>query len=628
MPEWFGWLNTNWFAIVGPVLIFAAFWVGGLWLRRIYYDAFRRWARRIEWKGRWLVIESTHGPFLQWAILLGFHIAIQTSRVPPDSTVVIAKLTTSLFIFSLIWMLMRIGEGMLRLYLPHIRRYIARTRAPQPPAPLMFHGMRVFLVALGVLALLNVWDAPDASGVLILAAIVVVLAFVIRDALISMPGRIRMSHASRNRSLRIGKFVLILLAIASFVELTRRGYLVFARDESANLDVMVLLLVSGLLILLASTLRSRRFRRIKPSFKAVAIPVVAVALVIAFAGIEPLASYKDTTVSVLGQGWHFVTSTTRGNVETAVARAEPGVVRVETERSGGSGMIVDKSGYILTCNHVVGDSRAVTIVLMSGEQYGGSVIGRDAATDIAIIRITGTTYGLPVIILGDSDKVRPGEDVVAIGYSLGLEGSATISRGVVSAFRTSGGVDYVQTDAAINPGNSGGPLINLRGEAIGIANFKLVHETVEGMGFAIAINEAKPFVVGAIAEDRAQQEAELEKQNLLALEREILRLVNVEREQRGIPPVAWNQGLHSGARTHSQNMQARGYLYHDTGGMFAECCYGASHVSSIHATAHATVQAWMSSTTGHREILLDPRYSAAAVGVARDQGFWATYRCY
>jgi S1-C subfamily serine protease len=628
MPEWFGWLNTNWFAIVGPVLMFAAFWVGGLWLRRICYDAFRRWARRAEWKGRWLVIESTHGPFLQWAVLLGFHIAIQTSRLPPDSTIVTTKLTTSLFIFSLVWMLMRIGEGMLKLYLPHIRRYIARTKAPQPPAPLMFNGVRVVLVSLGLLALLNVWDAPDASGVLVLAAVVVVLAFVVRDALINMPRKIRMSHTSRKRSLRIGKFLLILLAIAGFVELTRRGYLVFAREESSNLDVMVLLLIIGLLTLVGSTLRSRRFRRVKPSFKAVLVPVVAVALVCAFAGIEPLASYKDTTVSVLGQSWHFVTSATRGDVATAVARAEPAVVRVETEHSGGSGMIIDKSGYVLTCDHVVGDSQAVTIVLMSGEQYEGSVIARDAATDIAIIRITGIIYGIPVIVLGDSDKVKAGEDVVAIGYSLGLEGRATISRGVVSAFRTSGGVDYVQTDAAINPGNSGGPLINLKGEVVGIANFKLVHETVEGMGFAVAVNEAKTFVVGAIAEDRAQQRAELEKQDLLALEREILRLINVEREQRGIPPVVWTQGMHSGARTHSQNMQARGYLYHDTGGMFAECCYGASHVSSIHATAQATVQAWMSSTTGHREILLDPQYAAGAVGVARDQGFWATYRCY
>lgn len=290
-------------------------------------------------------------------------------------------------------------------------------------------------------------------------------------------------------------------------------------------------------------------------------------------------------------------------------------------------MIIDKAGYVLTCNHVVDDSLSVTIVLMSEQQYEGRVIERDASRDIAIIKITGALYGLPVVTFGDSRKVRAGEDVVAIGYSLGLEGRATISRGVVSAFRTSGGVDYVQTDAAINPGNSGGPLVNLKGEVIGIANFKLVHETVEGMGFAIAINEAKLFVAAVIASEKAQQQAELEEQALLALEKEILRLINVERKQRDIPPVVWNQGLHSGARTHSQSMQTRGYLYHDTGGMFAECCYGASYVSSIHATAQATVQAWMASTAGHREIVLDPQYRAGAVGVARDQGFWATYRC-
>jgi uncharacterized protein YkwD len=178
-------------------------------------------------------------------------------------------------------------------------------------------------------------------------------------------------------------------------------------------------------------------------------------------------------------------------------------------------------------------------------------------------------------------------------------------------------VNYIQTDAAINPGNSGGPLISLRGDVVGIANFKLVDEAVEGMSFAIAIDDAKSFIT-----------TQGEEQALLALEKEILGLINVEREGLGISPVQWNEQLHNGARIHSQNMQEEGSLYHDTGGMFAECCYGASSASSIYATAEATVQAWMSSTTGHREILLDLQYGVGGVGVARDNGFWATYRCY
>ena len=265
---------------------------------------------------------------------------------------------------------------------------------------------------------------------------------------------------------------------------------------------------------------------------------------------------------------------------------------------------------------------------MSGEQYEGTVVGRDELGDLAIIKITTSGLDLPIVTLGNSAKLDVGKDVIAVGYSLGLEGEATVSKGIVSAFRNIDGVNYIQTDAAINPGNSGGPLINLKGEVVGTANFKFVGEAVEGMSFAIAVDDAKPFIAGVMAEEQAQEEAEREEQALLALEREILRLINVEREERGIRSVVWNEELHSGARIHSQNMQEKGYLYHDTHGMFAECCYGASYTSSIYATAEATVQGWMSSTTGHREILLDPRYRLGAVGAARDSGFWATYRCY
>lgn len=617
MPQWLGWLNSNWFAIVGPVLIFVAFWVGGLWVRRICYGAFHRWARQAKWRGWWLVIESTHSPFLQWALLLGFHIAIHVSRLPADSKIIITKLTISLLIFSLVWMLLRLSEGMLRLYFSQIRQYIARTKAPQPPTPLLFNGIRVLLVVLGLLALLNVWDAPDTSGILILAAVVIVVAFALRDYLTRLPKKIHIRHTTRNRLTSIGKLFLILLAIAGFVELTRRGYLIFAQQNSSNTDIIVFLLLIGVLILAVSALRSRRFRWVKPSFKGVLLPVLAIVLVCAFAGIEPLATYKDTTISLVRQGWQFITSTTRGDVASAVAKVEPAVVRVETVDSVGSGMVIDESGYVLTCNHVVEDTQAATIIFMSGEQYEATVVGRDESRDLAIIEITTNGLDLSIATLGDSAELDVGEDVISVGYSLGLEGKVTVSKGIVSAFRNIDSVNYIQTDAAINPGNSGGPLINLQGEVIGIANFKFVGEAVEGMSFAIAMDDAKPFIT-----------AQREEQALLALEREILWLINVEREGRDIPPVRWDEQMHSGARMHSQDMQEEGFLYHDTGGIFAECCYGASSVSSIYATAEPTVQAWMSSTTGHREILLDPQYRIGGVGVARDNGFWATYRCY
>jgi S1-C subfamily serine protease len=623
MPQWIGWLNSNWFAIVGPVLIFVAFCVGGPWVRRVAYGYFHRWARQAKWRGIWRVLDSTYSPFLQWTLLLGSDITIHVSRLPSDGKTIITKLILSLFIVSLVWMLMRLSQKLLQLYSPQIKKYVARTKAPQPSTSLLLNVTGVILAALGLLVLLNIWNAPGISGIIVLAAVVIIVAFALRDALVRIP-------PPGPRLMSISKLFLILLAIGGFIELARRGYLIFTQKSNSNPNIIIFLLEIGLLVLVISALRSKWFKRTKPSFKVVVLPVLIIALVCAFTGIEPFASYKDRAISLAGQGWQFITShiTTEGDVASAVAKAEPAVVRVETTDSVGSGMVVDKSGYVLTCNHVVEDTQSATIVFMSGEQYGGTVVGRDESRDLAIIKITASGLDLPIVTLGDSAKLDVGNDVIAVGYSLGLQGEVTVSRGIVSAFRDIDDANYIQTDAAINPGNSGGPLIDLKGEVVGIASAKVVSEAVEGIGFAIPIDDAKTFIADVLAREQAQEQAEGEEQALLALEREIFRLINVEREERGISLVQWDEQLHSGARVHSQNMQEKGFLYHDTKGMFAECCYGASYVSSIYATAEATVQAWMTSTTGHREILLDSRYGIGGVGVARDNGFWATYRCY
>jgi len=630
MPQWVEWLNSNWVAIVVPILIFVAFWVGGVWVRRVTYAAFHRLARQSKWRGRWLVLEATYSVFLQWVLLLGFHIAIHVSRLPSDSKTIITKLILSLFILSLVWMLVGISPKMLKLYLPQIRQYIAKTKAPQPPTPLLPDIARAIFITLAVLLLLNIWNAPNISGILILAAVVIIVALALRDTLANLPQKVHMKHRTRNKLMSLGKLFLALVAIAGFVELVRRGYLIFAQENSPNSNIIIFMLEIGLLTLIVSALRSHRFRWVKPSFKMVLLPTLAIVLVCAFAGMEPLASYKDMTISLVGQGWQFITShiTTEGDVASAVARVEAAVVRVETTASTGSGIVIDQSGYVLTCNHVVEDTLDVTIIFMSGAQYEATVVGRDESKDLAIIEITASGLDLSIASLGDSAKLDVGKDIVAVGYSLGLEGKVTVSRGIVSALRNIDNVNYIQTDAAINPGNSGGPLINLKGQVVGVANFKYVGEAVEGMSFAIAIDDAKTFMTEVLAREQAQEEAEREEQALLALEREVLRLINVERESRGISPVRWDEQLHSGARMHSQDMQEESFLYHDTGGMFAECCYGASSASSIYATAEATVEGWMSSTAGHREILLYPQYGQGGVGVARDSGFWATYRCY
>lgn len=181
----------------------------------------------------------------------------------------------------------------------------------------------------------------------------------------------------------------------------------------------------------------------------------------------------------------------------------------------GTGSIINAQGYILTNNHVVEGANKFTVVLPDGRQYDATLIGREGkVNDIAIIKIDPNQNGgqaLPVMKLGDSSKLEIGEAVVAIGNALGLEGGPSVTQGIVSAMgrsiqEPSGAqlTDLIQTDAAINPGNSGGPLLNLRGEQIGINTAAPVDPSqgvvANGIGFAININQVltyiQPFVNG------------------------------------------------------------------------------------------------------------------------------------
>jgi serine protease Do len=164
-----------------------------------------------------------------------------------------------------------------------------------------------------------------------------------------------------------------------------------------------------------------------------------------------------------------------------------------TVPSSGSGFIMDREGRILTNNHVVRDADEITVTLLDHRKFKARVIGADEATDVAVVQITGGG-SLPVLPLGDSDRIKVGEWVMAMGNPLGeLEGSVTA--GIVSArgrsqLNIAGGApdyqDFIQTDASINFGNSGGPLVNLRGEAIGINT--AINAQGQGIGFAIPIN--------------------------------------------------------------------------------------------------------------------------------------------
>ena len=163
------------------------------------------------------------------------------------------------------------------------------------------------------------------------------------------------------------------------------------------------------------------------------------------------------------------------------------------QTSLGSGVVVSEDGYILTNNHVVADAEAILVIFSNKEKYDAKIIGRDPKTDLALIKIT-VERPIPAARLGDSDKMRVGDWVVAIGNPFGL--GSTVTAGIVSAKGRIIGAgpydNFIQTDASINPGNSGGPLFNLEGEVIGIntAIFTQRGGNV-GIGFAIPINMAK-----------------------------------------------------------------------------------------------------------------------------------------
>lgn len=186
------------------------------------------------------------------------------------------------------------------------------------------------------------------------------------------------------------------------------------------------------------------------------------------------------------------------SIPDVVAMVEPSVVSIRTSRGAGSGIIISRTGYVLTAEHVVSNVSSATIRLASGERYGSTVIARDIQRDLAIMRITSNRTDFAEAVLGSSGSTKIGEEVLAAGYSLGFEGRPSISKGIVSGFRIEDGLNYIQTDAAINPGNSGGPLFNLKGQVIGINVAKYVDVDVEGVGLAIPIDETKTFIQNTV----------------------------------------------------------------------------------------------------------------------------------
>lgn len=167
------------------------------------------------------------------------------------------------------------------------------------------------------------------------------------------------------------------------------------------------------------------------------------------------------------------------------------------EQGSGSGIIISADGYVVTNEHVVEDATEISVILNTGEEYKAKLVGADDKSDLAVLKIEAS--GLVPATLGNSENLEVGELVVAIGNPLGQELFGTVTDGIVSALNRTMTVDsrtynLIQTNAAINPGNSGGALVDRFGNVIGINTIKLSNTKVEGIGFAIAISEAKPII--------------------------------------------------------------------------------------------------------------------------------------
>lgn len=199
-----------------------------------------------------------------------------------------------------------------------------------------------------------------------------------------------------------------------------------------------------------------------------------------------------------------------------IALAKPSVVGIktmieqyysfygtQTYEGVGSGFIITEDGYIVTNYHVIEDAVSIKVILSNGTEYDAETVGYDALSDVAVLKIDAT--GLPALVIGNSDAVIAGDTVIAIGCPSGIDLAGTATRGMVSMVdreiaitdyygRTQKMMKVIQIDAAINPGNSGGPLLNSRGEVIGINTLKLSSTGYEGIGFALPINGVMALV--------------------------------------------------------------------------------------------------------------------------------------
>lgn len=264
--------------------------------------------------------------------------------------------------------------------------------------------------------------------------------------------------------------------------------------------------------------KSKKRRGLKP-FIITVCSVVGVAIIgLAIVGISSLASYNKTfNTSSLSNAGSLVlnsqpSSTSRATtssgsemtVEQVAAKLTPSVVGVEIyslqsvePTAEGSGIVMTSDGYIITNAHVIEGYKKIRIVMSDNKTYDTvKVVGSDTKSDIAVLKVN--AQGLTAAVFGDSDQLKVGQSVIAIGNPGGLTLASTVTNGIISGLNrtvsSTSNMTYIQTNALINPGNSGGPLVNMYGQVVGINSSKITETGYEGIGFAIPISTAKPII--------------------------------------------------------------------------------------------------------------------------------------
>src|SRR4030043_526112 len=190
------WLTKNWLYVVVPLVVFLATYVVGLWVRRIVYRAFNRWAVG-KWEGSQIIIQTTRTPFIYWFLILGAFIAIQISKLDSPGKILADKILVSFFVFSLSWVVVSLSTKILKLYIVKIPRL-------QPSDPLMVNVIRIAVAVIGALMLLDIWGAPTPPIILLLAAVILIAALAFRDVLANFFSGVQLAQGEQ---IKVGDFI-------------------------------------------------------------------------------------------------------------------------------------------------------------------------------------------------------------------------------------------------------------------------------------------------------------------------------------------------------------------------------------------------------------------------------------